>query len=194
MSKLLRKHKNNEGFTLIELMIVVAIIGILAAVAIPAFINYVKRSKTSEAPANLKALFTGATAYYSAERRTGRGVITTGTATNTNCVVTGAVAPAGIPAGEKEIMNWATYADAAPFVALNFTTADPIAYQYQIVNGPDGAAGCAGGHGAGDHIYDFRAQGDLDGDTTPSLFEVSVGSDGDAQLYRSPLYMENELE
>ena len=37
------------GFTLVELMIVVVILGILAAVAIPAFTRYVKRSKTSEA-------------------------------------------------------------------------------------------------------------------------------------------------
>jgi len=48
------KLNNKKGFTLIELMIVVAIIGILAAVAIPAFLNYIARSKTSEVPNMLK--------------------------------------------------------------------------------------------------------------------------------------------
>jgi type IV pilus assembly protein PilA len=53
-----------KGFTLIELMIVVAIIGILAAIAIPNFIKFQARSKQSEAKTNLKNLFTAQKAYF----------------------------------------------------------------------------------------------------------------------------------
>ncbi|MHA7633270.1 type IV pilin protein [Corallococcus sp. M7] len=61
MNRLFRKK---GGFTLIELMIVVAIIGILAAIAIPNFIRFQAKSKQSEAKTNLKALYTSQKAYF----------------------------------------------------------------------------------------------------------------------------------
>jgi type IV pilus assembly protein PilA len=57
-------NKNARGFTLIELMIVVAIIGILAAIAIPNFLKYQLRAKSGEAPVNLSAIKTSEIAYY----------------------------------------------------------------------------------------------------------------------------------
>ncbi|MCP4503285.1 MAG: prepilin-type N-terminal cleavage/methylation domain-containing protein [Deltaproteobacteria bacterium] len=56
-------RKAVKGFTLIELMIVVAIIGILAAIAIPNFVKFQCRAKQSEAKTNLKALFTANESY-----------------------------------------------------------------------------------------------------------------------------------
>ena len=47
---------NNNGFTLIELMITVAILGVLAGIAIPAYNGYIKTAKMSEAHNNLAAL------------------------------------------------------------------------------------------------------------------------------------------
>jgi type IV pilus assembly protein PilA len=68
---MLSKLRSKKGFTLIELMIVVAIIGILAAIAIPNFLRFQAKSKQSEAKTNLGGIFTGQTSYLGEHDRYG---------------------------------------------------------------------------------------------------------------------------
>ncbi|MEN3811397.1 pilin [Chromobacterium piscinae] len=60
----MKKQHKQQGFTLIELMIVVAIVGILAAIAIPAYQDYTKRARVSEGLALADAAKTAVTEYY----------------------------------------------------------------------------------------------------------------------------------
>ncbi|PNH88852.1 pilus assembly protein PilA [Vibrio diazotrophicus] len=58
------QFKKQKGFTLIELMIVVAIIGVLSAIAVPAYKDYVKKSEGATALATMKSLITSAELWY----------------------------------------------------------------------------------------------------------------------------------
>ncbi len=65
MKKLITSLKRQQGFTLVELMVVVAIIGLLSAVAIPNFRKYQAKAKMSEARLQLSSVYTAETAFFS---------------------------------------------------------------------------------------------------------------------------------
>jgi type IV pilus assembly protein PilA len=185
MSKLLQKK---SGFTLIELMIVVAILGILAALAVPAFIGYMRRAKTGEATQMLNNMFKLAASYY-AEERQARGI---GGDVTAQCVVGSAAAtPALADIGEDKIPFVAAVADVpANFASLGFTIQEPVYFSYQM-----GSVGAGCGVTAAD-IYTFYAHGDLDGDTTYSTFELYAGPGLEAkELVKSrAFFIANETE
>ena len=185
----MRTRLRTHGFTLIELMIVVAIIGLLAAIAIPAMVGYTRRARASETFANLQNLSEGAAAYYTGERWGARTIDPTpGVVSHVTGCTVGAATTSNVPGNHKSVLDW--NAESASFREIGFTTRDPVAFQYEIAGG-SGACG----NPANTPLYSFRANGDLDGDGVTSLYELSAGSNRDNELMRSPgFYILNPLE
>jgi len=151
MRKLLRKRSG--GFTLIELMIVVAIIGILAAIAIPNFLRFQLRSRAAEGKSNLAAIRT-AEEGYSAEF----GTYIQGTASPS------ALAAANL-SGDKQ--NWL---DNGGFGTIGWAPEGETYYSYQVT-----AADAAGGTGCpsvGAPCVSFTAEGmsDIDDDDVGNVW------------------------
>lgn len=64
---------NNEGFTLLELMVVLMLISVLGAVTVPTYMEYMRESKTAEAGPNLLQLKKGAVLYFHSKRADATG-------------------------------------------------------------------------------------------------------------------------
>jgi type IV pilus assembly protein PilA len=167
------------GFTLIELMIVVAIIGILAAVAIPAFMKYMRKSKTVEATQGVKKIYDGARSYY-VEEMNARGSISV---IDKQFPVAAALTPATTCCPKKCAPNPAIWTGS--WVDLKFSMDDPHYYEYQFDSSGVNSAS----------QFSARAIGDLDCDTVLSTFELVGAVDAQNNVTGSAgFFKKDELE
>ena len=109
------------GFTLIELMIVVAIIGILAAVAVPSFMRYIAKAKTTEARGQLSKIYSGARIYYTESPDPAQFPLTEALTPAVTCCATGGKCT-------PERLQWET----PTWNALQYSVDDPHYFRYRF--------------------------------------------------------------
>ena len=173
--KLIKTSKIGRGFTLIEVMIVVVILGVLASVAVPAFINYIRRAKTAEAQDKISQIYRAAITYFQTQQF-GRGLGDAITCQFPNSVgptpgpcatacadeTDGRCVPRSDGTGTYDPqVTW----DTPSWIAVDFAINDPHYYVYMLVSANADAAGGVGSE------FTARASGNLDGDNVCSTFE-----------------------
>ncbi len=182
----MRSQKQNKGFTLIELMIVVTIIGILAMVAGPELMKYQAKAKTTEATQNVSKIADGARAYYLAEQTTRAGVLLP---KQFPTPFGPTPAKPGCDGTSPKKYNPSDYSNAADFgssswQALQFSVSKPFLYAYQFdANGTGSTA-----------RFTARALGDLDCDGLLSTYEQPGSVDTNNQVVMLQIYQEQPLE
>jgi prepilin-type N-terminal cleavage/methylation domain-containing protein len=153
-------HRRSAGFTLIELMIVVTIIGILASLAIPAFSQAVRRTKSAEAVMNLRRVYDGAVTSFLEIQVTRDGI---GQDSHFPAAVG---ATPGVDFCCTEGVSGRCPADDSTFTLptwqrLQFSVSDPHYYWYTFASEGTGVAA----------HFTARASGNLDCDNIHSTFE-----------------------
>jgi type IV pilus assembly protein PilA len=124
------KQARCRAFTLVELMIVVAIIGVLAAVAIPVLRQYLLKAKAAEAPGMLRKIMDGASAYFIVDHADSGGQVLVPQFPET----TGWY-PAELPVGRKVQPGDGEppAEDAQTWAQLRFSIAEPVQFHYRFV-------------------------------------------------------------
>ncbi|HXH31687.1 MAG TPA: prepilin-type N-terminal cleavage/methylation domain-containing protein [Bacteriovoracaceae bacterium] len=170
--------KRQDGFTLVELMVVVAIIGLLSAVAIPNFKKYQAKSKVSEAKLQLSAIFTAETAFFSDFNMYGACLpymgYDPGPETNGRYFATGFVTGGAIAAGA---MNSARNSGLDDTPATGCEASSNGEVSAQIASSPNNSRFFAAGKGVGSSIA--NGVGYLAGARPlPAGRTVSIGTQG----------------
>jgi type IV pilus assembly protein PilA len=145
---MIRRLRKQRGFTLVELMIVVAIIGILAALAVYGVKRYMTSTKTAEAKEMLGRITKDASAAYQRESMAG-SVLADGAATDAVHALCGSVEtkqPASVPAAEKVQPAEAVWNSDPGWKCLKFSFSEPVYYQYDYQSDDDSFVAVAEGN------------------------------------------------